>query len=125
MSTVYKVLSREAWRAAQAVLAFHGSPDDVRDGFIHFSTAEQLPQTLLKHFARASDLLLLYVRTEAITPEAAWRWEPSRGGALFPHLYASLPVSAVHRVEPLSLDAQGVHQLPSLECLTAQQPSNT
>jgi uncharacterized protein (DUF952 family) len=114
MSTVYKVLSAEAWRAAELAGAFQGSPDDARDGFIHFSTAEQLEQTLHKHFAGARDLLLLYVHTQAVA-QSQWRWEPSRGGALFPHLYGPLPVTAVHRVEPLPLDAQGLHRLPQLE----------
>lgn len=86
----------------------------MRDGFIHFSTAEQVAETARIHYAGLSDLVLLYVRTEAL-PSEAWRWEPSRNGALFPHLYAKLPASAVHRVEPMSLDANGEHRLPALE----------
>lgn len=115
MPTVYKVLTAKAWQLAQARGVFEGSPDDARDGFLHFSTAEQLAQTLERHFAQAPELLLLYVRTDAVSDPSAWRWEPSRGGALFPHLYATLPVAAVHRVEPLALDARGSHQLPELE----------
>lgn len=115
MPTVYKVLPSDAWRAAVEGGVFRGSEVDVRDGFIHFSTREQLAETLSKHFARTADLVLLYVRTDAVSPTTQWRWEASRGGALFPHLYAPLPASAVHRVEPLPLDAQGAHQLPELE----------
>src|SRR4051794_37135689 len=98
MTTVYRILSQSDWEAARALGEFHGSAHDVRDGFIHFSTAEQVEQTARIHYAGLPDLVLLYVRTEALPP-AAWRWEPSRNGALFPHLYATLPTAAVHRVE--------------------------
>jgi uncharacterized protein (DUF952 family) len=115
MASVYKVLPAADWHAAQSGGVYHGSPVDLRDGFIHFSTAEQLAETLRRHFAGARDLVLLWVDSEAITPASAWRWEPSRGGALFPHLYAALPVSAVLRAQPLALDEHGVHQLPALD----------
>ena len=115
MTTVYKVLSAAEWQAARQSGTYQGSAVDGRDGFIHFSSADQLAETLRRHFAGARDLVLLWVDTSAITPESAWRWEPSRGGALFPHLYASLPVSAVRRAQPLSLSAAGEHTLPALE----------
>jgi uncharacterized protein (DUF952 family) len=115
MTTVYKVLTGEAWRAAQTAGLFLGSAVDERDGFIHFSAQEQLAETLQKHFAGATDLVLLYIRAESISQQGALRWELSRGGALFPHLYAPLPSAAVHRVEPLPLDARGIHVLPVLE----------
>jgi uncharacterized protein (DUF952 family) len=114
MTTVYKLLSSEAWRQAQALGEFRGSALDLQDGYIHFSAADQVADTLARHFAGVADLLLLYVRIEAIQPSDAWRWEPSRGGALFPHLYAPLPVAAVHRCEALRLQA-GLHQLPPLD----------
>ena len=114
MATIYKVLTLEAWRAAQQQGLFRGSADDQRDGFIHFSAADQLAETLRKHFAGAPDLVLLFVQTERLA-NASLRWEASRGGALFPHLYAPLPVDAVHRVEPLALDARGLHELPALD----------
>ncbi|MET0384372.1 MAG: DUF952 domain-containing protein [Polyangiales bacterium] len=114
MTTVYRVLPRDSWEAARVSGAFHGSSHDLRDGFIHFSTAEQLPGTLRSHYAREPDLVLLYVELEAISEASAWRWEPSRGGALFPHLYAPLPAAAVRRVEPLPLGPDGIHQLPEL-----------
>lgn len=114
MSCVYRVLPQAEWQQALDAGAFHGSAVDVRDGFIHFSSAEQLADTLRIHYAGQAGLVLLYVRTAAL-PGEVWRWEPSRGGALFPHLYAALPVRAVHRVEPLGLGADGLHALPALE----------
>jgi uncharacterized protein (DUF952 family) len=108
--TIYKVLTADAWHAAHEAGVYEGSEHDQRDGFIHFSTAQQLAETLQKHFAGVSDLVLLYVRE----PAEALRWEPSRDGALFPHLYGSLPVAAVERVEALTLDARGLHVLPEL-----------
>jgi len=114
MTVVYRVLPRVEWQQALAVGEFRGSALDLRDGFIHFSGPEQLADTLRIHYARQADLVLLYVRQAAL-PEAAWRWEPSRSGALFPHLYAALPTHAVHRVEPLELGPDGLHQLPRLD----------
>jgi uncharacterized protein (DUF952 family) len=115
MTTIYKVLSAGAWQAAQNKGVYEGSADDQRDGFIHFSSADQLAETLRKHFAGARDLVLLYVREASISAHEALRWEPSRGGALFPHLYAPLPVAAVLRVEALALDERGLHVLPDLD----------
>jgi uncharacterized protein (DUF952 family) len=115
MTTIYKVLTADAWQAALSTGSYQGSALDLRDGFIHFSTATQLAETLHKHFAGARDLLLLYVRDEVIAPRDVLRWEPSRGGALFPHLYAPLSTAAVHRVEPLRSDESGLHVLPELE----------
>ena len=109
--TIYKVLTEDAWRAAREAGVYEGSADDKRDGFIHFSTATQLAETLRKHFAGARDLVLLHVSE----PAEGLRWEPSRGGALFPHLYGSLPTAAVQRVEALTLDERGLHVLPELD----------
>ena len=91
---------------------FKGAPIDLKDGYIHFSTAEQVRETAAKHFAGQSDLLLVSVDEARLGP--ALRWEPSRGGALFPHLYAALPLSAVTRVEPLPLGADGAHRFPDI-----------
>jgi len=110
--TIYKVVTAGAWQDARQKGVYEGSADDKRDGFIHFSTAEQLAETLRKHYAGARDLLLLYVNARSIEPAEALRWEPSRGGALFPHLYGSLPLAAVERVEALAVDDQGLHLLP-------------
>lgn len=107
---VFKVMSAAEWTAAEAVGGYHGGDDDRRDGFIHFSTALQLPETLRRHFAQRPDLVLLAVDADTLGDEL--KWEPSRGGALFPHLYGSMPCDAVHRVWPLALGADGTHILP-------------
>jgi uncharacterized protein (DUF952 family) len=112
--TVYRILSETDWEAARELGEFRGSAHDIRDGFIHFSTAEQVADTARIHYARLPELVLLYVRMDAL-PAQAWRWEASRNGALFPHLYAPLPTAAVHRIEPLVLQADGTHRLATLE----------
>ena len=109
--TIYRLLAESVWQRAQKVGRFLGTEHDARDGFIHFSTAAQVAETAAQHYARQAGLLLLGVSVDALG--AQLRWEPSRGGALFPHLYGPLPCSAVTRVEPLELDAAGVHVLPS------------
>lgn len=93
---VYKIVPASLWRATEAAGVFTGSPVDVHDGFIHFSTAAQLDETARKHFAGQHDLLLVTLDGSQLD----LRWEPSRGGALFPHLYGPLPLSAVRLVEP-------------------------
>ena len=85
---------------------------DRRDGFIHFSTGTQVAETAAKHFAGQSDLLLVSV--DATRLDNRLKWEPSRGGALFPHLYGDLDVAAVTRVEPLPLGPDGRHVFPPL-----------
>lgn len=107
---IYKITPQTEWRAAEAAGVFEGSPVDRADGYIHFSTATQARDTAARHFARQADLLLVSVDAEALGP--ALRWEPSRGGALFPHLYGSLSMSAVRAVVPLMLDADGLHRFP-------------
>jgi uncharacterized protein (DUF952 family) len=109
-ATIYRLMSREDWEAARAAGAFTGSADDRRDGFIHFSTATQVAATAARHYAGQRDLVLLYVRASDLGD--ALRWEPSRGGALFPHLYGALPASAVYRADPLPLGSDGLHVFP-------------
>ena len=92
-AVVYKVLRALEWAEMQSRGVFAGSADDQRDGFIHFSTAEQLEATIERHFAGERDLVVLEVDAAALGDEL--KWEPSRGGALFPHLYGELPLSAV------------------------------
>ena len=104
---IYKICPRDAWSAAEAAGRYLGSDDDARDGFLHFSTAEQLAGTAAKHFGGQEDLLLVAV--DAARLGAALKWEPSRGGALFPHLYAALELTAVRSVVPLALGADGRH----------------
>ncbi len=107
---IYKILTQAEWRAAEAAGEFTGSAVDLADGYIHFSTAEQVRETAAKHFAGQSGLLLLHVDATRLDPQAL-RFEPSRGGALFPHLYAPLPVECVTRVDPLPADGAG-HRFP-------------
>ena len=95
--SVYKIMPAADWAAAKATGAYTGSVDDVRDGFIHFSTREQVAGTLAKHFAGQQDLVIVIVDPTQLG--ATLVWEPSRGGALFPHLYGVLPVSAAVGVE--------------------------
>lgn len=90
---IYKILSADEWRAAQAAGAYRGSADDTRDGFIHFSTAEQTAGTYEKYFSGKPDLMLAAIDAAALG--GALKWEASRGGALFPHLYGELPLAAV------------------------------
>ena len=104
VAIVYKICSRAQWQAAEREGEFRGSPADARDGFIHFSTAAQLPATAEKHFAHQTGLLLVAVDAEALRD---LRWEPSRGGELFPHLYAPVPLSAVLWVRPLPDEVDG------------------
>jgi len=110
--TIYKILPRELWEAAVAAGYFNGSPVDLADGFIHFSTAAQARDTAAKHFAGVTDLLLVAVPAAAMRD--AIRWEPSRGGDLFPHLYGPLPVAMVAWVKPLPTGADGQHVFPEL-----------
>jgi uncharacterized protein (DUF952 family) len=109
-STVYRLLAADVWQAAQASGSFLGTEHDLRDGFIHFSTALQVAETARRHYAGQTGLLLLGVSVAALG--SALRFEPSRGDALFPHLYAPLPVSAVTSVQALPLGADGQHILP-------------
>ena len=97
------------WRESERAGTFHGSPADVRDGFIHLSRAEQIGGTAARHFADVADLLLIAVREESLDI----RWEPSRGGELFPHLYGALPMTSVAWARALPL-IDGVHVLPNL-----------
>jgi uncharacterized protein (DUF952 family) len=110
---VYKIVATEEWAQAEAAGAFTGAAIDRADGFIHFSTAEQAPETAAKWFAGRGDLTLAAVDAEALGDDL--RWEPSRGGALFPHLYAALPMSAVLWSRPLALRQDGAHVFGSLE----------
>jgi uncharacterized protein (DUF952 family) len=113
MMLVFKVLATEEWRAAEAAGAFAGAAVDRADGYIHLSTAEQTPETAAKWFAARDDLTLVAVDATALGADLVW--EPSRGGALFPHLYAALPLSAVIWSRPLPLGPNGQHDFGSLE----------
>jgi uncharacterized protein (DUF952 family) len=110
---VYKICRTDEWRGAERAGAFRGAAVDVGDGYIHFSTGEQVAETASRHFAGQRDLVLVAVATAALGP--ALKWEPSRDGALFPHLYAALTLDAVLWVKPLPLGDDGRHLFPELE----------
>ena len=112
MTSIYHMADRAAWDAAQAAGTYAGTPQDRADGFIHFSTAAQVAESAAKHRKGAKNLVLLVVGAEALG--AALRWEPARGGQLFPHLYGTLPIAAVRAVHDLPLDADGRHVFPPL-----------
>jgi uncharacterized protein (DUF952 family) len=110
--TIYKVCDGAEWAAAERAGLFEGAAVDRADGYIHFSTAAQLGETLRKHFRGRTGLVLIAV--DAAGLGEALRWEPSRGGDLFPHLYAGLPARAARWVRPLAEDGRGGHATPDL-----------
>lgn len=107
---IYKLLRPDEWAAFQAKGIFAGSPADVKDGFIHFSTAAQVRETAAKHFVGVEGLVLAAADPRKLG--AALKWEPSRGGQLFPHLYSPMTLKAVERTWPLALGPDGLHQFP-------------
>jgi uncharacterized protein (DUF952 family) len=109
LSRIFKILARWEWQAALAKRRFDGSAIDRQDGFIHFSTAEQAQETARRHFAGQEGLVVLAVEAEDLG--LALRWEPSRGGVLFPHLYAHLETALVRAVTEAPLGADGVPQI--------------
>ena len=111
-TTIYKICDAAIWREAERSGVFRGSAVDLHDGYIHFSAAGQTIETAERHFAGRNDLVLVSVDAAALGQ--ALKWEPSRGGALFPHLYGTLPMSAVRRVAPLPLGPDGHHVFPEL-----------
>ena len=111
MPVVYKICPELDWTTAVTAGRYEGSPDDRRDGFIHLSAAHQLEGTLARHFAGQKGLLLVAFETQALG--TALRWEPSRGGDLFPHVYSMLEPKAALWVKPLPL-VNGSHLLPDL-----------
>ena len=109
MSRIYKIAPREAWQAALADRRYDGSPLDRQDGFIHFSTAAQAQETARRHFAGQEDLVVLAVEADDLG--SALKWERSRGGDLFPHLYAHLETALVREVTEAPLGPDGVPRL--------------
>ena len=109
--TIFKIVGAHEWHAAEAEGRFIGSPVDLDDGFIHFSTAAQARETAARHFAGRKGLLLVAVDADALGE--ALKWEPSRGGDLFPHLYDVLPMTAVTAVHDLPLGPEGEHVFPA------------
>lgn len=111
MTIIYKICPAGLWHEAEQAGIFAGAPVDLADGFVHFSTAAQVRETAAKHFAGQSDLVLVAVSAEGLGP--ALRFEPSRGGDLFPHLHGPLPTGAALWVRPLPLGRDGAHAFPA------------
>ena len=109
-AVVFKILSSSDWAEAQLRGSYAGSADDERDGFIHLSTGAQVAGTAARHFKHKPDLVLVALECAKLGGELVW--EPSRGGALFPHLYAPLPVSAALWCKDMPLGTDGVPQVP-------------
>ena len=107
---IYKIFRGPEWDALRETGETRGAPVDVADGFVHFSTPDQAPETAARHFAGEDGLMLLAVEAESLGD--ALRWEASRGGALFPHLYRTLRREDVLWAEPLPL-VEGVHRFPA------------
>jgi uncharacterized protein (DUF952 family) len=110
---IYKICDHAAWNAAARAGVYRGSEVDARDGFIHFSTAAQLGETAARHFARQTGLMVVAVDGDALG--APLKWEKSRSGDLFPHLYATLPVAAVRWTKPLPDEVDGIRRVPELK----------
>lgn len=102
VSVIYKIVRTDEWRLAQQQGVYHGSADDRRDGFIHFSNASQVAGTLAKHFSGEEGLYLLAIEEHRLGD--ALRWESSRNGQLFPHLYRALDITDIEWAKPISND---------------------
>ena len=107
---IFKIFRTPEWAALRETGETLGAPVDLADGFVHFSTAEQVAETAAKHFAGEDGLFLLGLETDTLGE--ALKWEPSRGGALFPHLYRALKLEDVAWAQPLPLE-NGTHQFPA------------
>ncbi len=112
-SRIYKITTRPLWTRGLDTGQLPYSPIDSEDGFMHFSTADQLRETLRLHFAGQDGLVLCAVDTERVAADL--KWEPSRGGELFPHLHAQLPIAAVAAHYPITVGGDGRCELPE-EC---------
>ncbi|MGE3247801.1 MAG: DUF952 domain-containing protein [Beijerinckiaceae bacterium] len=112
MREIYKIATAEQWSAAEACGRFDGAPVDLADGFIHFSTAAQARETAAKHFAGQTGLVLAALDADALGAEL--KWEPSRGGDLFPHLYRSFDMTEVLWAKQLPLQENGGHDFEGL-----------
>ncbi|NKB21898.1 MAG: DUF952 domain-containing protein [Alphaproteobacteria bacterium] len=108
---IYHMCRAEEWQSAQETGLYPGSSQDQADGFIHFSTGDQIVESAAKHRTGQTGLLLLTVNPDALGD--ALKWEESRGGALFPHLYGPLPTEAASRTDELPLGDDGLHIFPN------------
>ena len=107
---IFKIFRSAEWAVLRTEGTTPGAPIDVADGYVHFSTAAQVAETAAKYFADQTDLFLIAVEADGLGPDL--KWEPSRGGALFPHLYRDMALGDVHWAQPLPLE-NGVHQFPA------------
>jgi uncharacterized protein (DUF952 family) len=112
VSIIYKICPASLWNEAERSGVFQGAAIDLEDGYIHFSAAGQVAETAALHFKGQDGLLLVAVDGDQLG--VALKWEPSRGGALFPHLYGTLPLSAALWAKPMPLGRDGRHQLPDI-----------
>lgn len=112
MTLIFKIVPKTLWQEALEGKVFKGAPIDLADGFIHFSDLDQVKETASKHFAGKNDLLLAAFESDGFGD--ALKWEPSRGGALFPHLYATLDPATALWVKDLPLAEDGSHVFPEL-----------
>jgi uncharacterized protein (DUF952 family) len=113
MASLYRIAADADWRAAEKLGVFRGAAHDQRDGFVHLSAPHQVEGTLAAHYAGVRGLVLLTIDGDRLASQLTLKWEPSRGGELFPHLYEPLPVALVTGVAPLPVDAAGKHVLPA------------
>lgn len=113
MKIIYKICPAALWKKAETAGFFEGAPVDIRDGYLHFSTGKQVRETAERHFAGQNDLVLVAVAADSLGTQL--RYEPSRGGDLFPHLYGPLPLASVIWVKPLLLGSDGRHVFPDFE----------
>lgn len=113
MRRIYKICPASAWREAERQGVYHGSTDDTRDGFIHFSTASQVAETAKKHFFGQTGLFLIEVDVDALGN--ALRWKRSRNNELFPHFYGELDIGMVTAVFNMHARSDGYHDIPELE----------
>jgi uncharacterized protein (DUF952 family) len=118
MSLIYKFVPASLWRRAQDNGRFDGAPIDIADGYIHFSTVEQAEAIAAKYFSGKDDLLLIAVDSKRLGN--GLRFEPSRAGDLYPHLYSALPLDAVVWAKPLPLRPDGRHDFASLLGITGE-----
>ncbi len=109
---IFKIMGKNAWQAACRLGTYDGSADDRRDGFIHLSAREQVAATAAKHFAGRCDLVLIAFRADELGEQL--KWEPSRGGALFPHFYGRLATDKALWIRELPI-RDGEHILPALD----------
>lgn len=114
---IFKLLTQDQWQSFQAENTFKGAPVDLADGYIHFSTRKQVAETAQKYFADEPVVILAEITVDTLSEPL--KWEPARKGALFPHLYADLPLASVGRHSVLNRDADGRFQFPSWAQATA------